>query len=201
MQGRDIGLGLRIHQATRAIPLIFAGGEPAKVARVAESLPDAAYCAWQEVGKTTRKAIRDAPAAPFVPDSALAGYKGTPLIKKLSIRPDSTVAFVGAPDGFEELIQSLAGEVQVEARPSAKCNLLLWFVRSGIELDQGIDVMARFARGGSIWIFWPKRSSGIKCDLSLERLRTAAMALGLVDYKICSLDTSWSGMLFTRRKS
>jgi hypothetical protein len=67
-------------------------------------------------------------------------------------------------------------------------------------LDRGIEVRAGFVRTGSMWMFWPKRTAGVDSDLSPERLRTAAMASGLVDYKICSVDAKWSGMLFTRRK-
>jgi hypothetical protein len=201
MRGRDIGLALRIHKTTRFIPLVFAGGDPDKVKLVAEHLPDATYCSWDEVGRATSQAIRERPPHPVVPKSALAGYKGSSLTKKLAIQPGSTIAFVGAPDGFEDLIQSMAPDVRIADRPNVKCSLVLWFVRSGVELDRNIDVMARYAQAGAIWIVWPKRSSGLDCDLSPERLRTAAMALGLVDYKVCSVDATWSGMLFTRRRA
>ena len=136
----------------------------------------------------------------MVPPSVLAAYAESTLAKKLTLRPDSVVALIDAPDGFAEWLLSLSPQVQLEDRPNPKCNLLFWFVRSAIEFDHSIDQIARWVRKSSLWILWTKRSAGGDPSLSPERLRTAAMALGLVDYKICAVDKTWSGLLFTRRK-
>ncbi len=136
----------------------------------------------------------------MIPASVLAGYAKSPLDRKLGLRPDSVVALIDPPDGFAELLLSLAPGVRLEDRPKPNCNLLFWFVRSAFELHANIDLMAAFTGKGSMWMLWPKRTSGVDSDLSPERLRIAAMALGLVDYKICSVDKTWSGLLFKRRK-
>lgn len=199
-QGRDVALAIRLNKETRKIPLLFVGGAAAKVARVKASLPDAGYASWNEVGDALRRSISSPPAHPVVPPSVLAAYAESTLVKKLTLRPDSVVSLIDAPDDFAEWLVSLAPEVQLEDRPNPKCNLLFWFVRSAIELDRDIDRMARLVRTGSLWILWPKRSAGGDPSLSPDRLRTAAMALGLVDYKVCSVDKTWSALLFTRRK-
>ncbi len=61
--------------------------------------------------------------------------------------------------------------------------------------------MAVGANHGPIWIVWPKKTSHAASDLSQQSVREVGLAAGLVDYKICSLDSTWSGLLFTRRKS
>jgi hypothetical protein len=201
MQGRDVALAIRLNTGTRLIPLVFAGGEQEKIARVREAIPDACYSPWDEIRAALQQAITAPPEHPAVPKSVLSAYSGAPLAKKLGIRAGTVLAFADAPDGFAEHILSLAPEAQIEERPSAKCDLLLWFVRSATELDRDVELMARFVREGGLWMLWPKRSSGADTGLSPERLRVAAMACGLVDYKVCSVDATWSGMLFTRRKA
>ena len=201
MQGRDVALAIRLNTGTRFIPLVFAGGETGKVARVREAIPDGCYASWNEIGAALQHAISNPPVQPTVPKSVLSAYSGAPLSKKLGIRAGSVLALVDAPDGFAEHLLSLAPEARIEDRPSAKCDLLLWFVRSATELDRDIELMAGFVREGRLWMLWPKRSSGADTGLSPDRLRVAAMACGLVDYKVCSVDATWSGMLFTRRKA
>jgi hypothetical protein len=61
--------------------------------------------------------------------------------------------------------------------------------------------MATLAENGPLWIAWPKRASGAATDLTQQRVREIGLAAGLVDYKICSIDETWSGLLFTRRRS
>jgi hypothetical protein len=37
-------------------------------------------------------------------------------------------------------------------------------------------------------------------DLTQQQVREVGLDAGLVDYKICAIDRTWSGLLFTRRK-
>jgi CheY-like chemotaxis protein len=84
-QGRDVGIILRRAKGSRHVPLVFVGGDPEKVARVQELLPDAVYASWDEIGPALQRALASPPADPVVPDSNLAGYASTPLPKKLGI--------------------------------------------------------------------------------------------------------------------
>jgi CheY-like chemotaxis protein len=195
MQGRDVAFGIRQLKALRTVPIVFVDGEPEKVARVRQALPDATYARWDGIGEGLAQAIaqpRPEPQGP--PPSVFAGYAGTPLLKKLGVRPESRVALVGAPDGFRELV-ACATEGAL-----GSSELILWFVRSRSELERGMRKMAGRVGAGSMWILWPKKTSKVSSDLTQQIVRATAMAAGLVDYKICSVDDTWSALRFTRRK-
>ena len=61
--------------------------------------------------------------------------------------------------------------------------------------------MTERAEKAGLWIIWPKKSSGVESDLSQTVVREVAMATGLVDFKVCSVDKTWSGLRFTRKKT
>jgi len=200
-QGRDLALALRHAKATRRVPLVFVGGQPDKVASIRELLPDAAFAGWDEIATAIRRAVASPPPDPIVPDSVMAGYSGTPLARKLGIRQGAVVALVAAPAGFEETLHDLPDDVTLRRSARGRCDLTLWFVRSAPELENGIERMAARLERGAMWIMWPKKASRLTPDLSQAVVRRCCLAVGLVDYKVCSVDATWSGLLFTRRKS
>lgn len=198
-QGRDLGLQLRTRAGTRRVPLVFVGGQPGKVERVRELLPDATYTTWAQIHAVLEAA--EPPKEPLVPDSVFAAYGGTPLPKKLGIRPGCSVALVNAPDGFEGTLGDLPGDVAVHRGLGGEPDLILWFARSLEELESGLSHMAVQVGEGRLWILWPKKASGVVSDLSQHEVRRAGLDAGLVDFQICSVDAVWSGLCFTRRKS
>ncbi len=204
--GRDMGVFLRKQESTRRIPLVFAGGDPKKAARIKALLPDATYTSWSRIRGALSRAINRPPKYPVVPDSAFAGYSGTPLPKKLGIKEGMAVALVDAPEEFETTLGDVPRRVVFHRtrrrQPPAQCPLVVWFNRSRRDLDEGMRRMARdLPENGRVWIAWPKKASGIVSDLSQPYVRKSGLAAGLVDYKICAIDKTWSGLLFTRRKS
>jgi hypothetical protein len=199
-QGRDLAVALRIHKATRRMPLIFVGGAPEKVARVRDVLPDAVYTAWEEIDARLPEAVADPPSSPVVPESALAGYSGTPLPKKLGIKAGMRVCLARAPEGFPRTLGPLPGGVTLLARFAEPVDLILWFVRSEGELKQGIQSWVSRVGKGGIWILWPKKGSGVPSDLSQALVRRVGLDSGLVDYKIAAVDETWSGLKFAVRK-
>ncbi len=199
-QGRDLGLALRSAKATRGVPLVFVGGDPAKVAKVRELLPDAVYASWRGIRGALRRAVAHPPAAPVVPGSVMAGYSGTPLPKKLGIKPGSTVALAGAPSGVEATLGELPEGAALRKSARADNDLLLWFVRSRRDLERRVAAMGERAGRDGLWILWPKKASGVKSDVSEKLVRAAGLGAGLVDYKICAFDATWSGLRFARRK-
>ena len=199
-QGRDLGVALRRSKSTRRVPLVFVGGSRAKVAGVKQHLPDAAYGDWRGIRPTLRRAIAHPPTDPVKPASALAAYSGTPLPKKLGIKPDSVVALVGAPEGFEDLLGELPEGVTLRPRAQGRCDLIVWFAASRRELERRVARLGSVAGAGGLWIAWPKKASGVVTDLSERVVREAGLAAGLVDYKIAAIDETWSGLRFARRK-
>ncbi|UCF69543.1 MAG: DUF3052 domain-containing protein [Acidobacteriota bacterium] len=132
----------------------------------------------------------------------MAGYSGTPLPKKLGIKPDSTVALLGAPRDFERTLGMLPEGVKLRRQARGRAERVLLFVSARAELARRFPAAVRaMADGGGLWIVWPKKSSGVSTDLSQTEVRGYGLARGLVDYKICAIDETWSGLLFARRSA
>ena len=199
-QGRDLGVLLRKAGSTRAVPLIFAGGDPERVERVRALLPDAAYTSWSRIRGAVTKALRETVRDPVVPDSTFAAYAGTPLPKKLGIRAGSVVALINAPDGFEELLGRLPEGTVLRRGSRGRCDLVIWFARSRSEMQRRVVRLGEFAGRDGLWVAWPKRASDVESDLTQAEVRRIGLARGLVDYKVCSIDETWSGLRFTRRE-
>jgi len=198
--GRDLGVWLRQQKSTRTVPLVFVGGNPDKVERVKKLLPDAVFTEWSCLRSALRRALQNPPTDPAVPN-IMQGYSGTPLPKKLRIKEGSTVALLGAPPDFEGTLGDLPADVSIRRQARGKNDIVLLFAKSRAEMVRRFDAAERaMAAGGGMWIAWQKRSSGISTDLTPNNVRRYGLDAGLVDYKICSIDETWSGLLFARRK-
>ncbi len=198
-QGRDLALGIRSRKATRMVALVFVGGRSDRIEGIRKLLPDAFFTSWGEIQGSLKKAVSSPPANPVRPRSVLEGYSGTPLTKKLDIREGYTVTLVDPPEGFRDLLGALPEDARLVSHGRALCDLMIWFVRSGKDLSARIRGYAGRSDYKSIWIAWPKKSSGMAADLSEKKVRETGLSAGLVDYKICAIDATWSGLLFTRR--
>jgi hypothetical protein len=130
-----------------------------------------------------------------------AGYSGTPLSKKLGIRADDVVGLVDAPDGFERILAPLPDNVVVRRGLRGQRTMTLCFLRSRRDLNRRMERMAQEAQTGGLWLAWPKKSSGLQTDLSESDVRNAGLGAGLVDFKICAIDETWSGLRFAPRRS
>jgi hypothetical protein len=198
-QGRAVGVWLRQQKATRTVPIVFVGGESAKVADVRRELPDATFTDWQRIRGAIRRAIRHAAVAPIVPGT-MDRYKGRSLATRLGIKPSMSVAILGAPANFPEQLGPLPAGVRVRTDARVVAELILLFVRSHAALVKRLETAKRaLAEGGSIWVVWPKQTSGVKTDLTQRVVRSIGLDRGLVDYKICAVDDTWSGLRFARR--
>jgi hypothetical protein len=199
--GRDVAMAIRQRKATRRIPLVFAEGKPEKVEGIRRHLPDAVYTSWARIRAALKRAIDRPPADPVKPESVLAGYSGTPLPRKLGIKPGSLVALVHAPEGFARTLGTLPAGVEFRDQPGRDAGLTLWFLRSRRELETGIRGMTRASGHAPLWMIWPKKTSGLAAGLTQQDVREIGLAAGWVDYKVCAVDATWSGLLFRRRKA
>ena len=130
-----------------------------------------------------------------------AGYSGTPLVKKLGIRECDTVALVSAPAGFEDELEGLPDGVALRRRAGARADVVVAFTTGGRDLSRRFGPLGKSVwPDGSLWIAWPKRSSGVTTDLDENRLREIGLPHGLVDNKVCAVDETWSGLRFVWRK-
>jgi hypothetical protein len=129
----------------------------------------------------------------------MAGYEGAPLHKKLGIKSNAVVYLIDAPDGFEKSIPNLPEGVSFLKETPNQNDLVIWFVKSQEDLDKHINEMKGRVGKGGLWIAWPKKSSGVPSDLTQASVRKTGLSSGLVDYKVCSIDKTWSGLKFALR--
>lgn len=198
--GREVAMALRQYKGTRAVPIIFVGGQPDKVERIKELLPDAGYAAWQGIGAAIQEAIDSPPTEPVRPRTIFDAYAGTSLFKKLGIKDGSRVSLVDAPQRFEAKLGNLPEGVLLQRNRNAHGDLTLWFVTSSETMQKHIDSMRRSIGKDGLWVIWPKKASGRQTDLSQVIVRRIGMDAGLVDYKIASIDETWSGLRFAVKK-
>ena len=199
-QGRDLALALRKYKSTRHVPLVLVDGEPEKVARIKTLLPDAVFTTWAEINAALKQAIAKPPAKPVVPDSIFAAYAGKPLAEKLGIKAEMTLVCINAPSDFEKTLRPLPPGVKIRNNMRGKSTLTIWFTTSKGDLERRIEKIGAFSGKDGLWIVWPKKTSGIKSDLSQPVVRKIGLASWLVDYKVCAVDATWTGLKFVHRK-
>ena len=130
----------------------------------------------------------------------MAGYSGTPLVKKLGIKEGFRVELVNAPENFQAELGELPADVKFMKSTTKSLDLILFFVLSERALAKDFaKLAARLTSNGMIWIAWPKKSSGVATDLTFERVQRIGLDAGLVDVKICAIDDTWSGLKFVYR--
>ena len=199
-QGRDVAMAQRSYKSTRTIPLVFVDGEPEKVERIKAQIPDAHYANWDQIIERLEDVIKHPPEEPPQARSRLEGYAGTLLPEKLGIKPGYTVSLVGAPPGFRQTLGELPEKVVLRDGVRDQSNLTLWFAKSRRELEERLQHMRAFSKNAGLWILWPKQTSKLQTDLGQPVVREAGLAAGMVDFKICSIDKTWSGLRFSLKE-
>jgi len=131
----------------------------------------------------------------------MAGYSGTPLVRKLGITEDANVLLDGAPAGFALEGVPPGAEVRTRLGPGPY-DVIVCFCPDHARLSQRWPVLhPRTTSAGSLWIAWPKRASGRAIDLDDNVVREFALSHGRVDVKICAVDEVWSAMKHVIRKA
>lgn len=129
-----------------------------------------------------------------------AGYSGTPLHRKLGVKPGSRVLLHAAPPGFALDAVPAAAVVHTRAT-SAAYDVILAFCPDERRMRQRLTSLApRAAAAGALWVAWPKRASGVTTDLDENVVREAGLGAGLVDVKVAAVDEVWSALKFVRRQ-
>src|SRR5690348_7265573 len=120
------------------------------------------------------------------------GYSGTPLPKKLGIKPDARVALYETPSEVKrELASALRECKQAKTGP---LDFAMLFVTRKIDLQNRFSEVARqLAPAGMLWVSWPKKTSGVASDLDENSVRDIGLKAGLVDVKVCAVSEIWSG--------
>jgi hypothetical protein len=129
----------------------------------------------------------------------MTGYSGTPLPKKLGVKPSHVVGLIDAPADFIQTLGECPADVTFIKSSSKPRNLTICFLKSRQQLMRRLSDALEAAAHGPVWFAWPKKASGVVTDLSEQLIRDTGLDNGLVDYKICAIDKTWSGLLFCER--
>ena len=144
----------------------------------------------------------------------MAGYSGTPLPRKLGIKPGARLGLVRAPVDFAKALGELPpgvtaravglGRSQLDVRDQldvrGQLDVIVCFARSRQDLARDLPALReRLDAAGGLWIAWPKKSSGVATDLTEAEVRASGLAVRLVDNKVCAIDDVWSGLRFVVR--
>ena len=129
----------------------------------------------------------------------MAGYSGTPLVKKLGIKEGFDILLANSAPEFERDLD-LPPDVTVNAKSKQPHDFVMLFVNSKRELEQSFTRHAtKLKPAGMLWISWPKKASGVASDLNENVVRDIGLAKGMVDVKVCAVNEVWSGLKFVFR--
>lgn len=131
-----------------------------------------------------------------------AGYSGTPLATKLSLKAGQRAWFEEMPASVRAEIapEGLGLDVLVTLDPPIDAAHV--FVTERAKLEGAIArLLPLLAPGGFLWVSWPKKASKVRTDITEDTIREVALPVGLVDVKVCAVDETWSGLKLMIRKA
>jgi hypothetical protein len=130
----------------------------------------------------------------------MAGYSGTPLAKKLGVKPDSRLLLVDPPDRFAGELVDLPPGATVTTRLHQPIDCVLVFAFTQAQISRQLKrIVPRLAPAGGLWLAWPKKGAKLATDLTENTVRDLGLATGLVDNKVCAINETWSGLRFVFR--
>jgi hypothetical protein len=125
----------------------------------------------------------------------MAGYSGTPLAKKLGIKPGSTLFVEGVPDDYPSDGATIVRTV------SDRVDIIHLFTKSVNELAAKLKrYRSKMRSDATVWVSWPKKSSKVPTDITEDVIRDVALPMGFVDIKVCAVDEVWSGLKLVIRR-
>jgi hypothetical protein len=130
----------------------------------------------------------------------MAGYSGTPLPKKLGIKPQFRAAFFDLPSEIKATLKEALSDCQLVKDGHGQLDFAMIFLKSQAEMKEQFPKLARrLTPAGMLWVSWPKKTSGLATDLNENDVRRIGLAAGLVDVKVCAVSERWSGLKFVIR--
>ena len=125
----------------------------------------------------------------------MSGYSKTPLFKKIGIKEGFSFRTIDAFQSFIELCSPLPEDSIQQYTDNTKVDVMIWFCNSAKDLESLMPAyMTQFKKGGMLWVCWYKKASNKQKDVNEDIIRDTALALGLVDVKVCAVDDEWSGL-------
>jgi len=131
-----------------------------------------------------------------------AGYSGTPLAKKLDIKPGHRIFVENAPANYRELVDPLPKDAAIVEEIDGRVDMIHVFADKAKDLEGKLDgYLEKIKANGAIWVSWPKKTSKVPTDITEDVIRKLALKTVLVDVKVCAVDDVWSGLKLVVRVS
>jgi hypothetical protein len=129
----------------------------------------------------------------------MAGYSSTPLSKKLGLKEGYTIKLINLPENYNSLIGEISNNIIV-SKKNEPVNFIHFFTNSVKEFESKLPVLKNeIVKDGMIWVSWYKKSAKKPTELNENIVRDTALAIGLVDVKVCAVDDEWSGLKLVYR--
>lgn len=201
--GRATAQWLRTTSSTRKIPIVFCGGQPAKVDLARQLLADAVFCNREELADAVQTALSHPQVA--VPTTACSTK---PLWQKLEIQAGQRLIQLSGPTHLKNFLGdalppkvSLRRLVDPAKLQAAQADTILLFAPNSDYLKHAFPLVVKAtATDRPVWIFWPKKTSALASDLTQGELLKWVRSRGWNDLKICRVDDDWAGQLFRRKR-
>jgi hypothetical protein len=198
--GRYLAIHLHGRKATRHIPLVFLGGDPDKAGTIRRELPDAVYADIALARSAIRSALARPPVNPATPTPMMRSYGARSTAAKLGIHENGEVGVIDPPRDYRAAIGEIPSGVVFVEEDAERCPLVLWFFHDAEAYREALPRLRRMTADKKVWILWRKSANG-RTGVTLPFLRAAAAEFGLIDYKVCSVNRAWSGILVARRRA
>jgi hypothetical protein len=132
----------------------------------------------------------------------MAGYSGTPLPKKLGLKPGMTLVAIEAPSAYRSWLGEIPADLAIVSTSNEQVEAAHIFATRKVILKKHLVAFRRrLEQSGFIWVSWPKKASKVETDITEDVIRDLALPLGFVDIKVCAVNDVWSGLKLVIRKS
>ncbi len=195
--GINYAIYFRGAKPTRHIPFVFVDGETEKVEKAKKLLPDSVFATKAKAAAAVKKALAS-PQQAVVKGGYMQQWAHRSTAEKLGIKEGARVAVFEAPRDYLRVFGKLPPDVALEEDPEEILPLSVWFVRDAESYAATLRQKRSLATRSKLWIAWPKGQRG---GVTQYTIRETALAFGLVDYKICSMNEAWSAMALAIKKT
>ena len=131
-----------------------------------------------------------------------AGYSGTPLARKLSLKDGMRVWWEDMPASVRAEIEREGLALDLLSAPVGPIDAAHIFVTLRAAMEARLLALRPLlAPAGFIWVSWPKKASRVATDITEDGIREVILPdTDLVDVKVCAVDEIWSGLKLMIRK-
>ena len=130
------------------------------------------------------------------------GYSGTPLAKKLGIKPPMKLLTINAPKEYKSWLGDLPAGVILATKVKQPIEAVHIFTTESAFLDATLSKLRNeLKQDGFVWVSWPKKASKVPTDITEDTIREISLPLGFVDIKVCAVSEVWSGLKLVIRSS